>query len=294
MQSWRPEPAGRRDDDEPVIGGSSLLAAVALHIAVFAGLYLFAVFNGLFEKKEEIIPIDLTVVVEENLDGNEDEPPPLKKEEPPPPPPPPPPKPRKEPPPPPKEEKALEKIVTNIVKKVEKKKEKPEKPSPPKKTREELRKERMKKMRESAKFVKGKTVIVKDARRQPNGRTDKRTLSSDELKKYLDAGYKPGRSTNIAKSTEQFAYSLIKESFEAKWDPPPWTDTLKPMTIRVWFGGGGRIVNNRIEKSSGDIRADQSLKAAAERVRAIPSLPPDFIEKYRRSGVPVQFTVTPN
>ena len=66
------------------------------------------------------------------------------------------------------------------------------------------------------------------------------------------------------------------------------------MTIRGWLGGGGRIVAHKIEKSSGDIRADQSLKAAAERVGAIPALAPEFIEKYRKNGVPVQFTVKPH
>ena len=138
------------------------------------------------------------------------------------------------------------------------------------------------------------TVIVQTSRPQPNGKTDKKTLSDAEIKKLLDAGYKPGRSTNIAASVEQFAYSLIKQTFEAKWDPPPWTDTLKPMVIRVWFGSGGRIIDSRIEKSSGDIRADQSLKVVASRVRAIPSLPEEFIKKYGRKGVPLNFTVKPN
>lgn len=270
----------------------SLVSALAIHIAIFVGFAIYAVANGLFEKKEEIIPIDLSVVVVENLDGNEDEPPPLKKEQPPPPPP----KPQVKPPPPKiekKEEKALEKIVTNIVKKVEKKKD-DDKKLPPKKTAKQLREERMKKMRESAKTVNKTTVIVQTSRPQPNGRTDKKTLSDAEIKKRLNEGYKPGRSTNIAASVEQFAYSLIKQTFEAKWDPPPWTDTLKPMVIRVWFGSGGRIIDSRIEKSSGDIRADQSLKVVASRVKAIPSLPEEFIKKYGRKGVPLNFTVKPN
>ena len=129
---------------------------------------------------------------------------------------------------------------------------------------------------------------------QPNGRTDRKILTDAEIAKLLNQGYKPGRSTNLASSAEQLAYSLIKQEFERKWDVPPWTDTLKPMTIRVWFGPGGKIVNKKIEKSSGDIRADQSLKAAAERVGAIPALAPEFIKKYRKSGVPLQFTVKPH
>ena len=152
----------------------------------------------------------------------------------------------------------------------------------------------MKRMRESAKVVNKTTVVKEPTKPQPNGRTDKMTLTDAEIAKLLNQGYKPGRSTNLASNAEQLAYSLIKQEFERKWDVPPWTDTLKPMTIRVWFGGGGRIVGNKIEKSSGDIRADQSLKAAAERVGAIPALAPEFIEKYRKIGVPLQFTVKPH
>lgn len=280
-----------------MINTSTLMLALGLHLAMFVGFWVFAAFHGLFDKKEEIIPIDLSVVVVENLDGNEDEPPPREKV-PPPPPPPPPPKPRPPAPPPPKEPKALERIVTNIVKKVDKKQEKKNEKKKvekqPKKTAEELREERIRKMRESATVVNTTTVIVKDRRKQPNGRTERKTLTDAEIRKLLDAGYEPGSITRIAESTIQFGYSLIKKSMEAKWDPPPWTDTLKPMVIRLWFGGGGRIVKSDIEKSSGDIRADQTLKAAASRVGVIPALPPEFIKEFRNKGVPVRFTVKPN
>lgn len=295
MELWRPESCGQ--NEPKVLGAANLCIAVALHVVLFAGFWVFAVFHGLFDKEEEIIPIDLTVVVVENLDGKEDEPPPLKKPEPPPPPPKPKktkPKPEPKKPDPPKE---LEKIVTNVVAKVEKKKDEPkktEKKEDPKKTKEELREERIKDMRKRAKVVDKTTIVKEPTKPQPNGRTDKKTLTDAEIAKLLNQGYKPGRSTNLASNAEQLAYSLIKEAFERKWDVPPWTDTLKPMTIRVWFGGGGRIVAHKIEKSSGDIRADQSLKAAAERVGAIPALAPEFIEKYRKNGVPVQFTVKPH
>ena len=288
MEIWRPE---NSDEREPkVLSAANLCIAVALHVALFAGFWVFAVFHGLFDKEEEIIPIDLTVVVVENLKGKEDEPPPLKKQEPTPPPKKNKAEPKKEPKKP-EPKKELEKIDTNVVAKVEKKKEEPKKLE---KTAKELREERIKRMRESAKVVDKTTIVKEPTKPQPNGRTDKKTLTDAEIAKLLNQGYKPGKSTNLASNAEQLAYSLIKEAFERKWDVPPWTDTLKPMTIRVWFGGGGRIVAHKIEKSSGDIRADQSLKAAAERVGAIPALAPEFIEKYRKSGVPVQFTVKPH
>ena len=93
MELWRVEE--RRYGERPkVLGVRNLAIALGLHLAFFVVFFTYAAVKGLFDKKEEIIPIDLTVVVVENLNGNEDEPPPLKKPEPPPPPPKPKPKPK--------------------------------------------------------------------------------------------------------------------------------------------------------------------------------------------------------
>ena len=291
MEVWRPEEIDAKRPE--VLGAGSLVAAFVLHVLLFVAFYTFAVFH--FHKEEEIVPIDLTVVVVENLDGNPDEPPPLKKPEPEPPPPPPP-KPRPEPKPKePEKPKELEKIVTNIVEKVEKKEEKKpdvKPPEPQKKTAKELREERIKRMRERAKNTKER-VKAPPTPPQPNGRTDRKTLTDAEIQKLLNAGYKPGSSTNLAASEEQLCYSLIKRAFEEKWDEPPWTDTLRPIVIRVWFGGGGRIVNFKLEQSSGDPAADRTISSAASRVGVVQGLTSGFIDKYRSGGVPVRFTVKP-
>lgn len=295
MEIWR---VGYDTAQRPkVLSKRNLAIALVLHVSTFVLFWLYAACHDLFDKEEEIIPIDLTVVVNQNLDGKENEPPPLKKVEPEPPKPKPQPKPKpkvKEP----EKPKELEKIVTNVVAKVNKKAEekRPEKkkPEPPKKTAKELREERMRKMRESAKQVNEKvTIEVRSAKASGDGRTARKTLSDAEVMRRLNEGYKPGTSEQIATSELQLGYSLIKQTFEEKWDKPPWTDTLKPMTIRVWFGGGGRIVKHHLERSSGDRKADQSILSAASRVGAIPALPAAFVDKFKRSGVPVQFTVKP-
>ena len=292
MEIWR---VGYGEEKLPApISGRTLLLALLVHLALFVLFWIFAVCHGLFDKKEEIIPIDLTVVVNENLNGKENEPPPLKKVEPEPPKPKPKPKPKVKEPEKPKE---LEKIVTNIVTKVEKKEEKAKEKAKeePKKTAKELREERMKKMRESAKQVNKKvTIEVRNAKASGDGRTDKKTLTDAEIQKLLNMGYKPGTSEQLAASDAQLGYSLIKMAVEEKWEVPPWTDTLKPMTVRIWFGGGGRVVNYKLEKSSGDAKADRSILSAASRVGAIPGLPPAFIDAYKSKGIPCQFTVRPH
>ena len=300
MEIWR---VGYGEEKLPaVISRRTLTVALLLHLSVFVIFWLYAACHDLFRKDEEIIPIDLTVVVNQNLEGKENEPPPLKKEEPEPPKPKPQPKPKpkvKEP----EKPKELEKIVTNIVAKVDKKEtKKPEKekkvekkePEKPKKTKAELRKERLEQMRKSAKVNnKPVKIEVKNALESGNGRTDRKTLSDAEIMKLLNQGYRPGKSTQLAANEEQLGYSLIKQAFEAKWDKPPWTDTLRPMTIRVWFGAGGSVARFRLESSSGDARADQSIQTAASRVGRVPALPQAFIDKYKSSGVPVRFTVRP-
>ena len=170
MELWRTEVIeGRRPE---VLSGRSFALALVLHLAAFAVFWIVAACHGLFDKKETIIPIDLTVVVNENLDGKENEPPPLVN---PTPQPPPPPKPKPRPKPEPKKPdppKALEQIVTNVVKAVVKKDEKreekpkpqkkrpePKKPERPRKTAKELREERMKRIRDRMKSVNKKVTI---------------------------------------------------------------------------------------------------------------------------------------
>ena len=91
------EPRGRRN----IFDSTSLTLAVLLHIAIFTAIWLAGRVNA--SPEETAIPIDLLVVVNENLDGNEDEPPPERPIEDPPPPPPEEPKPAVPNPPPPPE-----------------------------------------------------------------------------------------------------------------------------------------------------------------------------------------------
>ena len=295
MEIWR---VGYDTAPRPkVISKGNLAVALGLHVIAFALFWLYAACHNLFDKEEEIIPIDLTVVVNENLNGKENEPPPLKKEDPEPPKP----KPKPQPKPKPKEPdkpKELEKIVTNIVtkvdKKVEEKKPEKKKPEPQKKTKAQLLEEKKADMRKRAKQVNERVVIEVKTAPSGDGRTAKQNMSKAEIEKLLGIGIKPGTSNQLAANDEQLGRSLIKMAVEDKWEVPPWTDTLKPMVVRIWFGGGGKVVNYRLEKSSGDSKADRSILSAASRVGSIPGLPLAFIDKYKNQGIPCQFTVRPH
>ena len=268
----------RRDG---VLGPGNVGFALALHVGAFLLFLLYATLHGLFETKETVIPIDLTVVVNENLDGEENEPPPLNNDKPP--------EPESEPPKPePAPEPKVEKVEA-----LEQDQEKPKEPEKPKKTKEELLKERIEKMRKDAKFVKKKVSI--EVREVPsgNGRTERKTLTDAQIRDLLNKGYRPGTTTQLATSEMQLCLSLIKQAFYAKWDRPPWTESLRPMIVRVWFGAGGRVINFKLESGSGDARADATIMRAARLVGSVPGLTPDFVSKFRTTGIAVRFTVTP-
>ena len=278
-----------------VLGARSVGLAVALHVVSFLLLYLFAMLH--LKPRETVIPIDLTVVVNENLDGEENEPPPLDN---------PPPKvepPKPTPPPaPPKVEEKIEAVEQIVDKKPEKPKEKPKEekpkeekkpdpPKPPEKTKEQLMQERLERMRNSAKEVKNPPKIIVKDKPSGNGKTDKQNMSEAEIRKLLNQGYKPGTSTQLAASEEQRCISLIREAFYAKWNRPPWSADLKEMHLKVRFGDGGRVLGYQLEKRSGDPKADATVLQAAALVSSVPGLSLDFLTK--NPSVTIRFKVTP-
>ena len=305
MELWRTEVIeGKRPG---VLSVGSVVFALALHLAVFTVFGLFALFTD--EKKETIIPIDLTVVVNENLDGVENEPPPLVN---PPPPEPPKPKPKSRPKPADKKPdppKPLEQIVTNVVKSVEKRKDspkkdpekkkpepkKPKKPEPPKKTAKELREEKMKRIRDHMKAVnKPVTIEVKNAKASGNGRTARQTMSRAEIEKLLRQGYRPGTETRLAANEKQRCLSLVYMTFQDRWralgaEKSARVGVRIPLSFQ--FNSAGGLVNVRLVKSCGDVRADQTALAVARTVTSIPGLSADFIAEFSKKPLILNYVV---
>lgn len=302
-----------------VVSAVSIALAVALHVVFFAVFAILA--NIRFKPKESVIPIDLTIVVNENLDGKENEPPPLDD----PPEPPPEPEPQRQPvtppappPPPPvvdtkvdavvkerekpkpvKTRKELEEDRMRRMREAAKLKEdklrntpvkkQPEK-KPPKKTREQLMKERLERMRNSA-AVK-KVDIKVPGRPSGDGRTARRTQSAAEIQRMLNQGYKPGTDNRLAADEAQRCVSLIQSAYLSKWERPPWTSSLKEAHLRVKFTSGGKVTSWTLVKSSGDAAADRTVRRAASMVTEVYGLSESFISK-NRAGVIVRFKVTP-
>lgn len=294
MELWRVE----SDERPKAVSMANLLLALCLHLAVFSIFFAYAWLHGLFSKEEKIIPIDLTVIVNENLDGVENEPPPLKNPDPPEQP-----KPLPLPEPPKKIEapKPLEQIVTNIVEKKEApkkkevpKKKEPPKKEPPKKTKAELLKERIEKMRSKAKTINSKkvTIEVKDVRESGNGRTQRQPLSAAEINRRLNEGFKPGTSNQLPTSEEQRCLSLVQMAINDMWDRlQPKVGDEGQVLLSVQFNSAGGMTNVRLSRGCGDKLSDEAALSVARRITAIPGLSAEFISKYRSSPVTLRYNV---
>lgn len=271
-----------------IFNAAYFVAALAVHAILFLAIWLVGIIRS-DEDKEIVIPMDLMVVINENLDGVDGEPPPET-----PPvadPDPPPPDPPKEPPPPPSVEPDVAEAV--IIEPDKPKPPKPpeppkpaeppkppKKPDPPKKP-EKTREQRMAEMR-------NRTTKIKTPPPRNNGRTEKRPPNWAEL---LNAGYKPGaENRGLDAGEEARCLSLIQQAFLSKWERPAWTSSLRKMCLSVQFGPGGKVVGYTLTQSSGDPSADRTVLKAASRVGFVRGLSSTFLEKNRT--VIVRFEVT--
>ena len=301
-----------------VMSTTNVVLALVLHALFFAAVFTFAKFH--FKPTETVIPIDLTLVVTENLDGVDNEPPPLN--DPPPPEPTPPKPPEPTPPTPPPPPPPVETKVDAVVKEPEKKKPEEKKPEPPKETREErlrriresvkapekkedpkkpeekkpeppkkeTREERMKRMKESATISKVK-IKVPDAQ-SGNGRTERQPRTPEEIAKLLDKGYKPSSTTQIASSQMQYCISRIQQAIDARWrEVMPRIGAEGTVVILARVNAQGRLVNCRLKDSCGDRTSDAAALTVVKTVPAISGLDREFLKKYAKEDLAIRYKV---
>jgi len=295
MEVWIDE---KRPD---VMSTANVVFALVIHIVCFLGFFIFARLH--FKQKETVIPIDLTVVVNENLDGNDDDPPPLDD------PPPKPPEPPKvvTPPPPPKVDTKVDAVVKEKEKtkkpekkppekKPEVKKDEPKKPEPPKKvepkkpekTKEELLKERMEQMVKSAKPVK---IKVSD-KPSGNGRTERQTMTEAQIRKLLSDGYVPSSKTQIATSTMQLCLSKIQMAINARWaQVNPRIGKEGYVLIAVRFNSAGQMVNCRLSESCDDKVSDSAALTVVRSVGPIAGLDKEFLREFGKQDLVIRYKV---
>ena len=259
-----------------VASGRNVAAAVVLHILLFAALWFFGQLE--LVKKELVIPIELTVVV--------DTPPPPPKEEKKPveeKPKPPKPPPKKEDPPKPKEAVEQIQVKTNKIVKVDKpKEEKPKeekKPEAPKKTAAELREIRYKAMRDSAKDV---TVKANPPKEKP----------PPDFKELLAAGYKPSETNQIASNEVSRCTKILTNALDDKWrEISPQTGAPGFVHITITFSRGGAIARHSLAKSSGDRLSDAAAMKVVGSLGTLRGLSAAFLEKYSKESITIRYKI---
>lgn len=264
------------------------IMAIAIHAVVILAFAYFAFWTP--KDNEVVIPIELAVVVNENLDGVEDEPPPDTPPQPEPEPELEPPKPPEPPPPPPDP-------IPDNVEAVEVKPPDPKPPEvkPPKVDKKKLEEERKKREAKRLEEMRNRATKVKDKSKptspppRNNGRTDKRPK---DWEKYLNAGYKPSNvNSGLDASDNQRCIQLISKAFHDRWVSPAWTSELREILLSVQFGAGGKVLGYNIIQSSGDPSADRTVLKAASLVHAVRGLSSAFLENNKT--VTVRFKVKP-
>jgi len=295
------------EDELPGANSSRMFfASLIIHVFVIGSVWMLSVAK--FKQEETNIPIDLVVVVNENLDGNEEEPPPVRNQVVPPPTPV---QEDEQEKPAPEKEKTLklpliedENAVVIKKEELDKKKEELEKKrkehqekrirrirdSLKKRNRDRVEKnvgnknDRLKSIKDRLKPIKNRKVEIDLDAPSGDGKTDKKTLSNDDLLKKLAQGYRAGSVTQIASSEMQLCISLIEKAFYDRWIPPSWNDELKVMHLKIIFGQGGQVLSYRLENSSSDPQADSTVLRAASLMHRVPGLTQAFIDKTRREG----------
>jgi len=278
--------------DRP-FSAKTLAAAAAMHAVLFAALFYRHFSEPEKPEKIEVVPIDMTVVVHENLDKPEDDLKPVDKPKPPEPP-----KPRPKPPEPPKPPKppAVEPPKNLPAVTIDKPKP-PEKKPPEKKPAEKKPPEPKppeKKPPEKPKFVRGKPKTLDHPQRQlpprvparppdvraalgGNGpRTQQRMPDVD---KWLALGARPGTVNAVTDNEAARCYGLIKRQFHDRWNPPAADSSLRKPHIRFRLDRHGTISRPSVVKSSGSKEVDDSALAALRSLGRFTGLSQEFISK---------------
>jgi len=250
--------------------------AVALHVA--AGLVFWGVAKIVWRTPEVVIPIDMTIVPPwAEVDPDDPEPDPNPPPEPKPPEPKPKPEPKIEPP-------KVEEVKQDAVVKEQEKPKKPtfkkaelKKPEkkPPEKKKPEIKPGDFKK---NARLVKN---VPKNIPRTGKGTAKEKPLSADEILKALNAGARYGASNQLAANEFQRCISLVAAALKRHWTEEfQWNESLQSVHLELHLGAGGRILNAKIVRSSGDAQVDRSVVMAAKNTGSVPGLSPAFLEQY--------------
>ncbi len=111
--------------------------------------------------------------------------------------------------------------------------------------------------------------------------SQEKPLSSDEIRKALQAGARPGARNTLPDSEVSRCISLVRRAMYDAWIQPGSAEAgPRPAQLTIRLDSAGRLVSYRIKQSSGSAYFDQSVLKAAAGVQQIRGLSADFLTKY--------------
>ena len=285
-----------------LLNSHSLRWSLLLHGLLMAVVVVLSALPGC-RPKEVVIPLDFTVVLEENLvEPNVPEPDePAAEPEPEPESAPAPDPPKPEPlPAPPKDAVAIEKKEPPKPKPPPPKpKPPPPKPKPPPPKPKPPAPKPKPAPPKPKPFVKGKRV---EASKQPRFEdlykpydpskpasskpvTDK-ALSRAEIEKALRSGARPGTRNVVPEGELSRCVLLVKRALYDAWEQPGAGDAgTRPAQLDIRLDSSGRIISYRIRLSSGSAYFDQTVLKAAANAQPIRGLSAAFLKQYENLTV---------
>ncbi|MDD4102181.1 MAG: TonB family protein [Kiritimatiellae bacterium] len=260
------------------VNSYSLKCSLVLHGTLLAMALILPLLPSC-RRKDLVIPLDFTVVLDENLVEPEEVPvepetaPPTASD----------PEPLPEPPKPVPLPDAPKEAV--VVKKVEKPKppeKKPPEPKPAPKLKPPAKKPFVKGKRVEApnKAVKPKEDFskLKPVTAMPS--TDKR-LTRAEIEKALRDGAKPGTRNVLPDDEISRCVVLVRRAMYEAWEQPGVADAgPRPALLDIRLNSSGRVVSYRIRQSSGSVYFDQTVLKAAANAAPIRGLSVEFLKQF--------------
>ena len=273
------------------LSATNFMLAVAVHLLFFAALWFAG--QMAFREREVVIPMELTVVPVENLDGEESKPPPLKEPEPPRPPEPTPPEPAPAPVPEPRPQDAVEQVPEKPKPPEPPKPPKePDPPKPPEPTPDEKRQDRQKRLEEMRNSAKDLKTPPKPPTRQDNGRTGRKTLSDKEIERLMNMGARPGAVENVTANEESVCLGALKRAIDVRWrEVAPQIGKPGEVHLSIRFDSSRRVASCKLAKSSGDAATDAAAMKVVGGLGVVSGITKAFAEKYGNSPITIRYRI---
>ena len=164
--------------------------------------------------------------------------------------------------------------------------ERPVKPIDQKKTRAEREKEKIERIRRTA-----RPVEIKETTPGVDKRAAERRMPEEKPRERLGEG-EPKKVAPIGASMMQHCIARVQMAINARWaQVKPCISADGVVHIAVRFNAAGQMVDCRISKSCGNTASDAAALMVVQTVGPIAGLDKEFLREFRHEDLVIRYTV---